>query len=141
MVRQTRSNFNVLKNVCDVQRLWKDIYGLSDLPADGSQRDRLLEAGAVISIGPTNISAMFSPGHTLALLTYVTCKQAFVHDMLMIPDAGNSRADSPSGDACQLYSSILEILALSEHLCLFMGHDYCPDDRPLACAATVAEQR
>lgn len=129
------------EKVCDVQKLWKHIYGLSDLPADGSQWDRLLAAGDTIAIGETDIRIMFSPGHTLASITYVTEEQAFVHDTLMMPDAGTSRADFPGGDAHQLWRSIREILALPDDLCLFVGHDYCPDGRVLACAASVAEQR
>lgn len=129
------------EKVRDVQKLWKQIYALSDLPADGSQWDRLLAEGDTITIGETDIRVMFSPGHTLASITYVTDEQAFVHDTLMMPDAGTSRADFPGGDAHQLWRSIRDILALPDDLCLFVGHDYCPDGRPLACAATVAEQR
>src|SRR3546814_2682268 len=66
---------------------------------------------------------------------------AFVHDTLMMPDAGTSRADFPGGDARQLYHSIRDLLALPDETTLFVGHDYCPDGRKVACAATVAEHR
>ena len=44
---------------------------------------------------------MFSPGHTLASITYVVGDAAFVHDTLMVPDSGTSRADFP-GEAAPL---------------------------------------
>src|SRR3546814_15484038 len=59
----------------------------------------------------------------------------------MMPDAGTSRADCPGGDARQLYHSIRDLLALPDETTLFVGHDYCPDGRKVACAATVAEHR
>lgn len=129
------------EKVRDVQRLWKQIYDLPDLPTDGSQWDRLLSAGETIQVGETEVRVLFSPGHTLASITYVTAEQAFVHDTLMMPDAGTSRADFPGGDARQLWRSIREILALPAELSLFVGHDYCPKGRALGCVATVGEQR
>lgn len=129
------------EKVRDVQKLWQDIYCLPDLPTDGSQWDRLFAAADRIMIGETEIRVMFSPGHTLASVSYVTDEQAFVHDTLMMPDAGTSRADFPGGDAHQLYRSIRDLLALPGETMLFVGHDYCPDGRKVACAATVAEHR
>jgi glyoxylase-like metal-dependent hydrolase (beta-lactamase superfamily II) len=55
---------------------------------------------------------MLSPGHTLASITYVRGDTAFVHDTLMYPDAGTSRADFPGGDAEVLWDSIQALLAL-----------------------------
>lgn len=37
--------------VVDVQKLWKDIYNWQDLPTDGSQWDRLFNAGDAFAIG------------------------------------------------------------------------------------------
>ena len=66
---------------------------------------------------------------------------AFVHDTLMMPDAGTSRADFPGGDAHALYRSIGDILALPDDTGVFVGHDYGPDGRDPACFSTVAEQK
>src|SRR3546814_989834 len=85
-------------------------------------------------LGETQIRVMLSPGHTLASVSYVADEQAFVHDTLMMPDAGTSRADFPGGDARQLYHSIRDLLALPDETTLFVGHDYCPDGRKVACA-------
>jgi Zn-dependent hydrolases, including glyoxylases len=84
---------------------------------------------------------MFSPGHTLASVSYVTDEQAFVHDTLMMPDAGTSRADFPGGDADQLFDTIQALLALPGDTRLFVGHDYAPEGREAQCQATVSEQR
>lgn len=130
------------EKVRGVQALWKDIYRLPDsFSTDGSQWDRLFAEGDTFSVGGLEGRVMFSPGHTLASITYVIGGCAFVHDTLMMPDAGTSRADFPGGDAPALYRSIRDILALPEDTGVFVGHDYGPDDREPACFSTVAEQR
>lgn len=128
--------------VTGVQALWKDIYGLpDDFPTDGRQWDRLFREGETFRVGELPARVMFSPGHTLASITYVIGDNAFVHDTLMMPDAGTSRADFPGGDAHALYRSIRDILALPDDTGVFVGHDYGPDDREPACFSTVAAQK
>ncbi|GAA3276236.1 hypothetical protein GCM10020258_56340 [Sphingomonas yabuuchiae] len=85
--------------VVEVQKLWQDIYCLPDLPVDGSQWDRLFADGEQFRIGSLDAHVMLSPGHTLASITYVVGDAAFVHDTLMVPDSGTSRADFPGGNA------------------------------------------
>jgi glyoxylase-like metal-dependent hydrolase (beta-lactamase superfamily II) len=127
--------------VVEVQKLWRDIYCLDDFPVDGSQWDRLFADGDVFSVGNTQVRVLFSPGHTLASVSYVTDRAAFVHDTLMMPDAGTSRADFPGGDAEQLFDSIQALLALPDHAELFVGHDYPPQGRDAECHATASKQR
>jgi glyoxylase-like metal-dependent hydrolase (beta-lactamase superfamily II) len=129
------------ERVVDVQKLWKGFYNLPDFPADGSQWDRLFADGDTFSIGDLPVRVMFSPGHTLASITYVIGDAAFVHDTLFQPDFGTARADFPGGDAAELYRSIQAILALPDETRLFTGHDYQPGGRPLAYESTVAEQK
>jgi glyoxylase-like metal-dependent hydrolase (beta-lactamase superfamily II) len=129
------------EKVVGVQKLWKDIYCLDGFDADGSQWSRLFGDGEKFKIGETEVRVLFSPGHTLASIAYVTDEAAFVHDTLMMPDSGTSRADFPGGDARQLYHSIQRILRLPDETALFVGHDYAPDGREVACCATVAEQK
>ena len=113
------------ERVRDVQTLWKDIYGLpDDFPTDGSQWDRLFAEGDTFRVGKLEGRVMFSPGHTLASITYVIGGCAFVHDTLMMPGVGSSRADFPGGDARALYRSIQDILALPGDTGVFVGHDY-----------------
>lgn len=130
------------EHVVGVQRLWKEIYNLDDdLPTDGSQWDRLFGDGDTFMVGNIEVRVMFSPGHTLASVTYVAGDAAFVHDTLMMPDSGTSRADFPGGDSSALYRSISGILALPDETRLFVGHDYAPNGREPMCMATVAEQK
>jgi glyoxylase-like metal-dependent hydrolase (beta-lactamase superfamily II) len=128
-------------HVIDVQRLWKNIYNLPDFPADGSQWDRLFADGDAFSVGSIEARVMFSPGHTLASITYVIGDAAFVHDTLFQPDFGTARSDFPGGDAAELYRSIQAILALPEETRLFTGHDYQPGGREVRFESTVAEQK
>jgi glyoxylase-like metal-dependent hydrolase (beta-lactamase superfamily II) len=88
------------------------------------------------------VRVMLSPGHTLASITYVIGDDAaLVHDTLMFPDSGTSRADFPGGDAAVLYRSIQLILALPASTRLFVGHDYCKGGREPKWEATVAEHK
>jgi glyoxylase-like metal-dependent hydrolase (beta-lactamase superfamily II) len=127
--------------VVEVQRLWRDIYNTPELPTDGSAWDRLFEAGDTLTVGSLQGSVMFSPGHTLASITYVFGNAAFVHDTLFQPDYGTARADFPGGSADALYNSIQAILALPDDTRLFTGHDYQPSGREPKWESTVAEQR
>ncbi|PVY70023.1 glyoxylase-like metal-dependent hydrolase (beta-lactamase superfamily II) [Tamilnaduibacter salinus] len=127
--------------VRDVQSLWKDIYNWPDFPADGRQWDQLFQAGDEFRIGSLSGHVRFSPGHTLASVTYVIGDAAFVHDTIFQPDFGTARADFPGGSAHQLWASIRDILSLPDETRLFTGHDYRPGGREPEWESTVAEQR
>lgn len=130
------------ERVVDVQRLWKDIYNLShDFNTDGSQWDRLLAEGDVFQIGSMDVSVLFSPGHTLASITYVIGDAAFIHDTLFMPDFGTARCDFPGGDARALWGTVQRILSLPDDTRLFSGHDYRPGGRAPAWESTVARQK
>ena len=129
------------EKVVGVQKLWKDIYCLPDFPADGRQWDRLFSEGDTFRVGELDGRVLFSPGHTLASISYVFGDVAFVHDTLMAPDSGTSRADFPGGDPHALYRSIREVLDLPGDTALFVGHDYGKEGREPMCMATVAEHR
>lgn len=130
------------EHVTRVQRLWKDLYNLpATFPEDGSQWDQLFADGDTFQVGTLPARVMFSPGHTLASVTYVIGDAAFVHDTLFQPDFGTARADFPGGDATDLWHSMQEILALPPETRLFTGHDYMPDGREPEWESTVAEQR
>jgi glyoxylase-like metal-dependent hydrolase (beta-lactamase superfamily II) len=124
-----------------VQKLWKAFYNWPDFPADGSQWDRLFAHGDTFAIGEIEARVMFSPGHTLASITYVIGDAAFIHDTLFMPDAGTARCDFPGGSARVLWRSIQDILALPDDTRLFTGHDYQPGGREVRWESTVAEQK
>ncbi|MBD8641732.1 MBL fold metallo-hydrolase [Sphingomonas sp. CFBP 13733] len=127
--------------VMEVQKLWRDIYCLPDLAIDGSQWDRLFADGERFRIGTLDAHVMLSPGHTLASITYVAGDAAFVHDTLMVPDSGTSRADFPGGDAHALWRSIRAIFNLPPETATYVGHDYGKDGRDALGRSTVADQR
>lgn len=128
--------------VTEVQKLWKDIYHLPEsFRTDGSQWDRLFAEGETFALGDTEISVMFSPGHTLCSVTYIAGDAAFIHDTLFMPDSGSARADFPGGDARRLWRSIQAIVALPDGTRLFTGHDYRPGGRAAMWESTVASQK
>jgi glyoxylase-like metal-dependent hydrolase (beta-lactamase superfamily II) len=140
--QRTGARTGIGERVVDVQKLWKTIYDLPDtFPTDGSQWDRLFEDGDRFTIGELEVQALFSPGHTLASVTYAVGDAAFIHDTLLMPDFGTARCDFPGGDARQLWQSLQRILALPDDTRLFVGHDYMPGGREPAWESTVAEQR
>lgn len=130
------------EHVVKVQKLWQKIYNLApDFPTDGSQWDRLWKDGDTFKVGDLSVGVMHSPGHTLASITYVIGDTAFVHDTLMMPDSGTSRADFPGGSADDLYRSLQRILELPGDTRLFVGHDYGRDGRKPMWESTVREER
>ena len=129
------------EKVTEVQQLWKGFYNWPDFPADGSQWDKLFADGETFKVGNIDAKVIFSPGHTLASITYVIGDAAFVHDTLFMPDSGTARADFPGGDAHVLWRSIQDILALPDETRIFTGHDYCQGGRAPKWESTVAEQK
>ncbi len=128
-------------HVTDVQKLWKAIYNWPDFPPDGSQWDRLFNHGDTFRIGTIEGRILFSPGHTLASITYVIGDAAFVHDTIFMPDSGTARTDFPGGSAQTLWASIQRILAMPDDTRLFTGHDYQPHGRHARWESTVGEQK
>jgi len=129
------------ERVVDVQRLWKGIYNWPEFSADGSQWDRLFADGETFTIGSMPVTVLFSPGHTLASITYVIGDAAFVHDTLFMPDSGTARCDFPGGSSKRLWKSIHDILALPDATRVFTGHDYQPGGRKPMWESTVGEQK
>ena len=127
--------------VVEVQKLWKEIYNWPDLAADGSQWDKLFTEGEAFNIGELKGRVLFSPGHTLASISYVIGDAAFIHDTLFMPDSGTARCDFPGGSASRLWKSMQQILSLPDETRLFTGHDYQPGGREPLWESTVAEQK
>ncbi len=125
-----------------VQRVFKRVYNLLDLAADGSQFDRLVKDGDRLALGELSMEVMHTPGHTPACVSYKIGDATFIGDTLFMPDYGSARADFPGGDARTLYRSIKRILALPPETRLFLCHDYKPAGRDKYLWETsVAEQR
>ena len=130
------------RDVTAVQTVFKKVFNLDDLVADGSQFDHLFDDGETFDFGSMQGRVMATPGHTPACVTYVIGDSAFVGDTLFMPDFGTARTDFPGGSASQLYQSIRKVLSLPDSTRLFMCHDYkAPGRDEYAWQTSVAEQR
>jgi glyoxylase-like metal-dependent hydrolase (beta-lactamase superfamily II) len=138
---KTGASTAIGEHVVEVQAVWREIYNLSSLPADGSQWDYLFKDGDSFPIGELDAHVIHSPGHTSASITYVVGDAAFIHDTLFMPDGGTARTDFPGGDPATLWRSIQRILSLPDNTRLFTGHDYQPGGREPRWESTVAEQK
>ncbi|KAJ3109784.1 hypothetical protein HDU97_000014 [Phlyctochytrium planicorne] len=133
------------EHIKTVQKVVKQKY---DLPAefltDGSQFDTLLADGATFKVGNTSARVIHTPGHTPDSNTFLIGHNAYVGDVVFLPDVGSARCDFPGGSAHDLFKSItVKLLALPDHTKIFIGHDYPPgEDRAHPHPfATVANQR
>lgn len=139
--RKTGAPTAIGAHVTDVQKFWQKIYNWPELATDGSQWDQLFHDRDRFRIGALDAQVMFSPGHTLASVTYVIGDAAFVHDTVFMPDSGTARADFPGGSAQALWRSINALMELPNETRLFTGHDYEPKGRHARWESTVAEQK
>lgn len=131
------------QEIVAVQRVFRDLFHLGDtLKVDGRQFDLLLGDGQKLDVGPFEIEALHTPGHTPACLSYHIEDALFVGDTLFQPDYGTARCDFPGGSAEQLYASIRRLYeTLPEDTRVFTCHDYQPGGRALAYESTLREQR
>jgi glyoxylase-like metal-dependent hydrolase (beta-lactamase superfamily II) len=131
-------------HIVDVQAMFKQIFNLGeDYATDGSQFDRLIEDGAVFSVGKLELRAIHTPGHTPACMAYVCGNVAFVGDTLFMPAYGTARCDFPGGDAATLYRSIRKLFELPHETALYLCHDYLPAEgrTEYQWVTTVGDQR
>ncbi|SOD41877.1 Glyoxylase, beta-lactamase superfamily II [Nitrosovibrio sp. Nv4] len=130
------------KEIPAVQETFKKIFNLgSDFTPDGDHFDHLFADGETFGIGKLTATAILTPGHTPADLSYQIDDAIFVGDTLFMPDLGTARADFPGGDARRLFGSIRRLLAYPAETRLFICHDYASIGRPIRWETTVAEQR
>ena len=127
------------EKVRDIAVLWRELYNLGDALDPNRNFDRLLADGETFEIGELSVEVELSPGHTLGSITFHVGDAAFVHDTLMMPDMGSTRADFPGGSAAALWDSLQSILSRPAGTRLFVGHDYGAEGRETpAWEATVA---
>jgi len=140
--QKTGAPMAIGEKVGAISKIWAEIYNVPDAFDPTRDFDHLFKEGETFRIGELEARVMLSPGHTLGSITYVVGDAAFVHDTLMYPDAGTSRADFPGGNAAELWDSIRAILDLPAETRLFVGHDYGTAERKEPMwEATVAEHR
>lgn len=130
-------------HITTVQKVFGEIFNAGpQFATDGSQFDRLLNEGDMLTFGELVVRVMHTPGHTPACLSYVIGDAVFVGDTLFMPDYGTARCDFPGGDARTLYASIQRLFELPDDTRMFMCHDYKAPGREEYCnESTVAAER
>ncbi len=130
-------------NITAVQEVFKGVFDLDDgFPTDGRQFDKLIEDGETLRAGSLEVKAIATPGHTPACLSYLIGDALFTGDALFMHDYGTGRTDFPKGSANELYDSIHERLySLPDETRVFPGHDYMPNDRPVAWETTIGKSK
>ena len=130
------------EHIKTVQRVFKDVFNLSYVTADGRPFDKLVKDGEKLPLGDLSIEVLHTPGHTPACVSYKIGDALFVGDTLFMPDYGTARADFPGGDARTLYRSIQKLLALPDATRVFLCHDYkAPGREAYAWETTIGAER
>lgn len=125
-----------------VQNVFKDVFNLGYVTADGQPFDKLVEDGEVLALGNLSVKVLHTPGHTPACVSYLIGDAVFVGDTVFMPDYGTARADFPGGDARTLYRSIQKLLALPDATRVFLCHDYkAPGRDDYVWETTIGEER
>ena len=138
---RTDARIGIGEHIREVQRIFRPIFGATDMDPEGGDFDRLLAEGDRLEVGGLVVEVMHTPGHTPADVSYRIGGNVFVGDTLFMPDYGTARADFPGGDARLLYRSIKRLLALPPETRLFMCHDYkAPGRDHFAWQTTVAAE-
>ena len=129
-------------HIKDVQKVFKGVFNLDYVTADGRPFDKLVSDGETLKLGELDIKVMHTPGHTPACVSYLIGDAVFVGDTMFMPDYGTARADFPGGDARTLYRSIQKLLSLPDATRVFLCHDYkAPGRDYYAWETTIGEER
>jgi glyoxylase-like metal-dependent hydrolase (beta-lactamase superfamily II) len=140
--RATGAPIVIGEHIKAVQQVFKDVFNLGYVTADGRPFDKLVKDGETLKLGELDITVMHTPGHTPACVSYLIGDAVFVGDTMFMPDYGTARADFPGGDARTLYRSIRKLLALPADTRVFLCHDYkAPGRDAYVWETTIAAER
>lgn len=141
--RTTGARVAIGAEVTRVQSYFSTLFHLGGAIApNGADFDHLFRDGETFQIGNIAVTAMHTPGHTPACMSYLIGDALFVGDTLFMPDYGTARCDFPGGDAHILYRSIRRIFDLPPATRIFTCHDYkAPGRDSYAWESSVALQR
>jgi glyoxylase-like metal-dependent hydrolase (beta-lactamase superfamily II) len=132
----------VSHRITEVQTVFKDVFGWPDFPTDGRQFDKLLRDDEVVQAGSLSVTAIPTPGHTPACMSFKLGDAVFTGDALFLDDVGVGRCDFPRGDAGALYDSVVKrLFTLPDETRLFVGHDYPSAGRAWKASTTVGEAK
>lgn len=100
---------------------WADVFGLvmADMPAN----QVYINQGDLVTFGNTQLDVLFTPGHSIASLTFVNhaTKTIICGDVLFNQSIG--RTDLPGGNHATLIQSIKEkLLTLPDDYVVYSGH-------------------
>lgn len=130
------------EGIRSVQAAFRDLLDLGpDFPVDGSQFDKLFDAGERFQAGSLEALVIATPGHTPDSLSYLFGDALFVGDTIFMPDSGSARCDFPGGNARSLYASVQQLYQLPGATRVFACHDYQPGGREARCESSIDEQR
>jgi len=95
-------------------------------PAEGIEGAKPLEDGAELALGPVQIKALHTPGHTPGSVCFLVEDMLLSGDTIFLAGAGNCRF---GGKVADLFQSFQEkILPLSSHWQIRPGHDYAENN-------------
>lgn len=110
-----------LKTYSDTKK-WTAMFGISPLVLP--ENLVFINAGTVISFGATSLEVLFTPGHSIASLSFFHAGslQLFAGDVLFKQSIG--RTDLPDGNLSTLLNSIKEqLLVLPDETIVYAGHN------------------
>ncbi|KAJ6190396.1 hypothetical protein N7519_000417 [Penicillium mononematosum] len=120
------------KRIEQVQKLFAERYGVPEEEYKGIF-DKLFDDDETFAIGNLKGQAIHLPGHTPDHLGYKIGDNLFCGDSLFHVDIGTARCDFPGGNANDLFRSGRKLLSLSDHVKIWTGHDYPPQDGVTPC--------
>jgi glyoxylase-like metal-dependent hydrolase (beta-lactamase superfamily II) len=142
LARRFGAKVAVSHRITEVQQTFRDIFGWSAFPIDGRQFDRLLQDDETVHAGSLSFTAVPTPGHTPACMSFRFGSNVFTGDALFLDDVGVGRCDFPGGNAGALYESVTKrLFTLPEDTILWVGHDYPPAGRRWRASTTVGAAR
>ncbi|KAE8139131.1 beta-lactamase-like protein [Aspergillus pseudotamarii] len=123
-----KPSIGIGKRIGQVQKLFGQRYAV---PPDEYSVvfDTLFDDDEKFHIGNLVATAMHLPGHTPDHLGYKIGDNVFCGDSLFHADIGTARCDFPGGSAQSLFNSGRKLLSLPDHVKIWTGHDYPPEDR------------
>ncbi|KAI7847999.1 beta-lactamase-like protein [Circinella umbellata] len=126
----SKPEFWMGSNVTQVQEVFSKKYNLPNLKLskEGEHFDKLVNENESWTLGKNiQCSALNTPGHTPACVSYKIGDAAFVGDTLFMPDIGTARCDFPGGSPEKMYNSVHKMYKeWPNDTRIYVGHDYPP---------------
>jgi len=136
-----RAKIAVSSRILEVQKVFKDVFNLTNFLANGSDFDLLLNDHESLCAGSFSIKILPTPGHTPACTCFYIDDFLFTGDALFMPDFGTGRCDFPGGSATSLFHSVKSLYDLPNETKVFVGHDYMPGGRELKFETSILESK